>query len=78
MVPTRLTHQPPPSRNGKIDMKEILWAHGQYQSDTKIEEKVKGDSQGLTRQAELSYSGPYDFPSSEIHAKVMCCRLTTS
>ena len=49
MVPTRLTHQPPPSRNGKIDMKEILWAHGQYQSDTKIEEKVKGDSQGLTR-----------------------------
>ena len=37
MVPTRFTHQPPPSRNGKIDMKEILWAHGQYQSDTKID-----------------------------------------
>ena len=28
-------------------MKKDLWAHGQYQSDTKIEEKVKGDSHGM-------------------------------
>ena len=27
-------------------MNKDLWAHGQYQSDTKIEEKEKGDSQG--------------------------------
>ena len=52
MVPTRLTHQPPPSRNGKKVMKKNLWAHGQYQSDTKIEEKVKVDSQGMARQAD--------------------------
>ena len=32
-------------------MKNDIWAHGQYQSDTKIEEKVKGDSQGMARQA---------------------------
>ena len=58
-------------------MNKDLWAYGQYQSDTKIEEKVKVDSQGMA-QADLSYSGPYDIPSSEIQAKVMCCRLTTS
>ena len=40
MVPTRLTHQPPPSRNGKKVVKKNLWAHGQYKSDTKTEEKV--------------------------------------
>ena len=51
MVPTRLTHQPPPSRNGK-NMNKDLWAYGQYQSDTKIEEKVKVDSQGMARQAD--------------------------
>ena len=49
MVPTRLTHQPP-SRNGKSY--KDLWAYGQYQSDTKIEEKVKVDSQGMARQAD--------------------------
>ena len=41
MVPTRLTHQPPPSRNGQKVMKKNFWANGQYQSDTKIEEKVR-------------------------------------
>ena len=33
-------------------MKKDLWAYGQYQSDTKIEEKVKVDSQGMARQAD--------------------------
>ena len=32
----------------------------------------------MARQADWSCSGPYDLPSSEIQAKVMCCRLTTS
>ena len=59
-------------------MNKDLWAYGQYQSDIKIEEKVKVDSQGMARQADWLYSGPYDLPSSEIQAKVMCCRLTTS
>ena len=51
MVPTCLTHQPPPSRNGKV-MNKDLWAYGQYQSDTKIEEKVYVDSQGMALQAD--------------------------
>ena len=51
MVPTRLTHQPPPFRHRK-DMKKNLWARGQYQSDTKVEEKVKVDSYGMARQAD--------------------------
>ena len=33
-------------------MNKDLWAHGQYQSDTKIEEKVKVDSQGMAQQAD--------------------------
>ena len=33
-------------------MNKDLWAYGQYQSDTKIEEKVKVDSQGMARQAD--------------------------
>ena len=33
-------------------MNKYLWAHGQYQSDTKIEEKVKVVSQGMARQAD--------------------------
>ena len=40
-------------------MKKDLMAHGQYQSDTKIEGKVKVDSKGIARQADWSYSGPY-------------------
>ena len=33
-------------------MNKDLWAHGQYHSDTKIEEKVKVVSQGMARQAD--------------------------
>ena len=33
-------------------MNKDLWAYGQYQSDTKIEEKVTVDSQGMARQAD--------------------------
>ena len=53
-----VTHRPPPSMNGK-DMKKDLWAHSQSQCDTKIEEKVNGDSQCSARQADLSHLGPY-------------------
>ena len=40
-------------------MNKDLWAYDQYQSDTKIKEEVKVDSQGMPRQADWSYSGPY-------------------
>ena len=44
-------------------MNKDLWAYGQYQSDTKIEEKVKVDSQGMAsftsrRGIRLAYSFP--------------------
>ena len=50
MVPIRL----PISRRLGMEkvMNRDLWAYGQYQSDTKIEEKVKVDSQGMARQAD--------------------------
>ena len=52
MVPTRLTHQSRRLLGMENVMNKDLWAHGQYQSDTKIEEKVKVDSQGMAPQAE--------------------------
>ena len=52
MVPTRLPISRRLLGTEKKVVKKDLWAHGQYQSDKKIEEKVKGDSKGKPRQAD--------------------------
>ena len=46
-------------------MNKDLWAHGHYQSDTKIEKKVKGDSEGFPSYSPRAW---HDKPIDHIRA----------